>query len=235
MSQRPDSAAVADRTVRTAYGFPRDVERIQALVPDEPVEASVRVERAWSLLFLLAGLVLALGVALYADQVMPSRIRYGLLTVVVVVVVARVPVAISGFVRDRVSPLRLGAWQRGAVAVTPTRVLVVRRSFWSGRPVAVSRELDRATLPASIERRPWRVSTVRLRLPDGRTVPLRLPRGHDIAQRIPAQLVVGPRDSRWSVDPDDPMRARLWSDGRWTATSDYLFNVQTAQVVVATA
>jgi hypothetical protein len=235
MTQQPGCAPVDDRTVRTAYGVPRDVERIQALVPDEPVEATVQVVRAWERIALLAGIALAFAWVVHADQQNPPSGRWDPTVVAVMVVAWSTPLLLSGLVRDRVSPLRLGAWQRGAVAVTPTRVLVVRRSFWTGRPVAVSRELDRATLPASLERRPWRFTTLRLRMPDDRTVLLRLPRGRDIAQRIPAPLVIGPAGTRWSVDPDDPMRARLWSDGAWTATSDHLVNVQTAQVVVATA
>lgn len=226
-----DSTATA---ARPAYGAYRDVIRIRSLVPDEPVEATVQVVRAWRGLFLLAGLPLALGAAFYADQVLPSRIRYTLLTVVVMLAVWQVPLVVAGFVRDRVSPVRLGAWQRGVVAVTPTRVLVVRRSFWTGRPLVVSSELDRSSLPVSLERHGWRYTELRLRMPDSRTVPLRLLRARDIAQRIPAPLVAGPAGTRWSVDTEEAMRARLWSGGGWTTTSDYLFNVQSAQVVVAT-
>lgn len=234
MTQQSGSAPVDDRPVRTAYGLPRDVERIQALVPDEPVEATVQVARAWHRVVFLVGVVIAYAWVVFADQQGLLRGRWSLAVVMMMFIVAWAPVAVSGLIRDRVSPLWLGAWQRGAVAVTPTRVLVVRRSFWTGRPVAVSRELDRATLPAALERRPWRFTTLRLRMPDGRTVPLRVTGAQGIAQRISTPLVIGPAGTRWSVDTEDSMRARLWSDGEWTATSDYLVNVQTAQVVIAT-
>lgn len=179
----------------------------------------------------LAGWLLAFAWLSYADK---QGWFPGLGTLVVMVLLWQTPILVTGLLRDRFSPLRLGAWQRGAVAVTPTRVLVVRRGFWSGRPVAVSGELDRSVLPASLEQAPLGLTTLRLRLPDGRVVRLGVPRPRSLPQKIAAPLVVGPPDARWATDPHEPTMARVWSGAGWSSTTDYLFNIQSVQVVVTT-
>lgn len=227
----PGPTAPSTTSQRTAYGVRSAVEKAQSVIPDEPVEAVLQVRRPWTIALVIA--VAVLGVQL-GDRLLPGR-RHGVLAVAAVVVAVVAVLLAWLWLRDRMSGLSLGNGET-LLAVTATRVLVVRVSPWPSGRRSIVLALDRAERPVSQIETSWSLRTVAVALPSQASVLLRVFQGQRAAHRAALPMVVGPPGSCWGQHPDDPplpQVARLWTPAGWTDTTIPLRDLDLAKVPLA--
>jgi hypothetical protein len=215
-------------SVRPAYGRRRTVSAVQALVPDEPVEAAVVVTRPWAFAFSILSAVL---VAQVATAKVFKDVHHGVMLGVLLAVLLALLVAVAAL-RDRGSALHLGL-QSATIAVTATRVLVLAGSAVSGRPERIVLVLDRTTVPVMRIEAAFDLRSVGVRQPSGEVVVLRVLHAWRGAARAALPIVVSPPLAHWEPDPHAPDRARLRTQDGWTDATIHLRDLDLARVDVA--
>lgn len=213
-------------TPRTAYGRRGTIVAVQALVPDEPVEAAVLVARPWT----MATSVLAAVACVQVADLGAMR-SLGAARLVVAFGLVLALVVGTALLRDRRSALRLGIGN-ATVAVTPTRVLVLAGSALTGRPRRIVLELDRSTLPVAPMETALGLRSIGVRLPSGSIVALRVLGGRRLTAQAALPLVASPPGASWEPDPSTPGMARLRVAGSWAATTMYAGNLELVRVDV---